>query len=198
MKPIKLITDKKGFTLIEIIVVVIIVGVLATFAITNFNHWIEASRSAEVLPVLHNLADQISTCNAKYGSNINTILTSCTLSIFPALGTTNQVYPAAYTTHFNIFAGEQAWFNWNSNPTMPAYSTALVTVRNSVDYNSAQTSETVICNNQPPGAPGQMLQQDNVSAYGGIIAMFVTFVQGHPELTQYCIVGSGNFSGITP
>ena len=88
MESTNFISNQKGFTLIEIIVVVIIVGVLASFAITNFNHWIEASRSAEVLPALNNLANQITSCNAKYGADYTSTELKCIEPTYPS-------YPAA-------------------------------------------------------------------------------------------------------
>lgn len=47
--------DKKGFTLMELIFAVVIVGVLAGLAIPRFSHTIEKSRSAEAIHILETL-----------------------------------------------------------------------------------------------------------------------------------------------
>lgn len=47
--------DKKGFTLIELIFVVVIIGILAGLALPRFSHTIEKSRSAEAIHILETL-----------------------------------------------------------------------------------------------------------------------------------------------
>lgn len=49
---------KLGFTLIEIIVVLIVLGVLATIALSSYFQWIESSRQAEALPTIHTIRDK--------------------------------------------------------------------------------------------------------------------------------------------
>lgn len=46
---------KKGFTLIELVVVLIIVAILGTLGLTNFSRMVEKSRGAEAKSVLGNL-----------------------------------------------------------------------------------------------------------------------------------------------
>jgi type IV pilus assembly protein PilA len=46
---------KRGFTLLEIIVVIVILGVMATLAITQYTKMVEKSRGAEARTILGNL-----------------------------------------------------------------------------------------------------------------------------------------------
>ncbi|MDD5130223.1 MAG: prepilin-type N-terminal cleavage/methylation domain-containing protein, partial [Candidatus Omnitrophica bacterium] len=43
---------KKGFTLVELIIVVIIVGILASIGLTQYNKVVEKSRAAEARMIL--------------------------------------------------------------------------------------------------------------------------------------------------
>ena len=47
---------KSGFTLLELLVVVLIIGILATIAIPQYRRAVEKSRGAQVLSLLHTLA----------------------------------------------------------------------------------------------------------------------------------------------
>ena len=59
---IKNLNFKKGFTLIEIIVVLIIVGVLAALSLTSLFQWIDRSRVAEAVLTLKNTVDRADQC----------------------------------------------------------------------------------------------------------------------------------------
>ena len=56
------INKSKAFTLIEIIVVLIILGVLAALALPAYFDWVQTSQNAEALVTLKSLKDQLVPC----------------------------------------------------------------------------------------------------------------------------------------
>lgn len=78
---------KKGFTLIELVVVLIIVAILGTLGLTNFSRMIEKSRGAEAKEVLGNLRKLA----ASYYMERGTI--GAGMGDFLTLGTANDQTP---------------------------------------------------------------------------------------------------------
>jgi prepilin-type N-terminal cleavage/methylation domain-containing protein len=79
--------NRKGFTLLELMIVIIIVGVLATVGIMQYQSAIEKSRGAEARVVISSLRSQ---CAALYLGSNNT--TSCVNSSL-GLGTSAGYVP---------------------------------------------------------------------------------------------------------
>lgn len=73
---------KKGFTLLELIVVIIIVGILATLALTQYGRFVERSRGAEARTTLGDLVKLAAAYRMEYGN-----------------------FPVANTTIFNTYIG---------------------------------------------------------------------------------------------
>lgn len=46
---------KKGFTLLELLIVVIAIGILATLALIKFPRWIEKAKAAEAIQIIGNI-----------------------------------------------------------------------------------------------------------------------------------------------
>jgi prepilin-type N-terminal cleavage/methylation domain-containing protein len=63
---------KSGFTLVELLVVLVAIGILASLVIVSFNNIQAKSRDAERISDLQNIADAISSYRAKYGNDIST------------------------------------------------------------------------------------------------------------------------------
>ncbi|MBU1929467.1 MAG: prepilin-type N-terminal cleavage/methylation domain-containing protein [Candidatus Omnitrophota bacterium] len=79
---------KRGFTLLELMIVIIIVGVLATLGITQYQTAIERARGAEARQVISQLR---SMCAALYmGSKLASDCNDLSLGI----GTTNDLLPS--------------------------------------------------------------------------------------------------------
>ncbi|MFH1698574.1 MAG: prepilin-type N-terminal cleavage/methylation domain-containing protein [Candidatus Omnitrophota bacterium] len=86
---------KRGFTLLELMIVIIIVGVLATLGITQYQTAIERARGTEARQVLSQLR---SVCAAMYmGSKV---IGDCTAGSL-GMGTTSDLVPTACrTSHY--------------------------------------------------------------------------------------------------
>jgi prepilin-type N-terminal cleavage/methylation domain-containing protein len=69
--------QKSGFTLLEIIIVIIIVGVLASLALPRFFSTVEFSRSTEALASMSSIRGSIERCYLAQGG----IYTGCTMGV---------------------------------------------------------------------------------------------------------------------
>ncbi len=58
---------KKGFTLIEMLVVVLIIGILAGIALPQYQKSVEKSKASEALIILKSLRDHQALCFTQYG-----------------------------------------------------------------------------------------------------------------------------------
>lgn len=83
---------KRGFTLLELIVVIIIIGILATLGVTQYTKVIEKGRTAEARMIL----GQIRTAQEAYKLESSTGSYATTLSALPVEAPAN----CAQTTHY--------------------------------------------------------------------------------------------------
>ena len=91
---------RKGFTLLELIIVIIIVGILATLGFVQYSAVIEKSRGAEARAVISTLRSQVAAKN--YDGTTGTI-TSAALGIV-----TNMIPPSCATTNYFSYAVDSA------------------------------------------------------------------------------------------
>lgn len=61
-------TDSKGFTLIEVLVVVVIIGILAAIAISSYFYTIDTARRTSAISALVTIRTEIETYNVDKGS----------------------------------------------------------------------------------------------------------------------------------
>ena len=68
---------KKGFTLIEMLVVVLIIGILAGIALPQYTNAVEKSKASEALIILKSLMDHQALCFTQYGYEENADSIQC-------------------------------------------------------------------------------------------------------------------------
>lgn len=84
---------KKGFTLLELIVVIIIIGILATLGVTQYTKVIEKGRTAEAKMILGQIRTAQEARKLEYGS-----YTTDTTNL--AVGDANFPWDTCKTTHY--------------------------------------------------------------------------------------------------
>ena len=60
--------NKKGFTLLELLVVVLIIGILAAIALPQYQVAVTKAKVASILPLMRRWKDALAECNLQYGN----------------------------------------------------------------------------------------------------------------------------------
>ncbi len=103
--------NKKGFSLMEIMVVVVIVGILAAIAIPSYSSYIKRTRRAEAVNALQTVALYEEKAMAESGSYVSEAILITSYGLRPNTG--NDYTPTEYysidislpdTTHFRAYA----------------------------------------------------------------------------------------------
>ena len=69
------IDKQKGFTLVEVMIVVAIIGVLAAIAYPSYQRYVISSKRADMMTEMHNIATQIESRKLAQGAYSNDLLT---------------------------------------------------------------------------------------------------------------------------
>jgi prepilin-type N-terminal cleavage/methylation domain-containing protein len=111
---------QQGFTLVEMIIVVVIIGVLAAIAIPAFRKYMDSGRTAEAMAMLGEIRNREEAYRAEFGSYLSTATNETT--VFPTIGSCNvagQVEPCAKSASPNASppaAPPLAWSQLGINP----------------------------------------------------------------------------------
>ena len=112
-----LVKGKKGFTLIELVIVVAILGILAGIAIPRFLDATATARGARIVADLRTIDSAIVIYNAKTGNlpTVNTQLTTAStdanpttyqlLAVWPKPATGSAIFPAVPGTTVTVASG---------------------------------------------------------------------------------------------
>lgn len=99
--------DKQtGFTLIELMIVVAIIGVLAAIAYPSYQRYVISTKRVDMMTEMHNIASQIETRKLAQGSYSNDLVTGLG-GDYPTQGTTLYTVtftPATLTSQWTITA----------------------------------------------------------------------------------------------
>lgn len=138
--------NKSGFTLLEILVVIIIVGVLASVAMPQLFRNIERSRATEALASLGATKRSIEACAMQFNNDFSTCNT------YAAIGMTDPSYNTTTNaaSHFGYAVA------------VAANSFAITATRNTTDNGTA--TDTVVLSRNTAGA----VTRSGTSAFAGI------------------------------
>ena len=96
------INNKSGFTLLEIIIVIIIVGVLASLALPKFFQTVEFSKSTEALATMGTLRQALERCYLQLDPSTYATCTVANLDV------ANPSYPGNPASIFSYVIGAQS------------------------------------------------------------------------------------------
>ncbi|UUQ66737.1 prepilin-type N-terminal cleavage/methylation domain-containing protein [Pseudomonas fuscovaginae UPB0736] len=109
---------QKGFTLIELMIVVAIIGILAAIALPAYNTYTQKARFAEVISLADGYKTAVAVCMVETGSTNGTGCSASTGGI-PATMTSNSVQSMSVTNGTILMTATQAagGFTYQLQPT---------------------------------------------------------------------------------
>ena len=93
IKSSKALSKQQGFTLIEVMIVVAIIGILAAIAYPNYQHYVIKTKRVDMMSEMQNIATQIESRKLAQGTYSNNLITGLG-------GNFSRQGPALYTISF--------------------------------------------------------------------------------------------------
>lgn len=94
-------TQQVGFSLIELLIAIVIIGILATLAITSYSSFVISSKRTDARSFLQNTASTLEKCKSMYGSYNSA---NCSISNGASITTTEGLYSVAVTSAASTFS----------------------------------------------------------------------------------------------
>jgi prepilin-type N-terminal cleavage/methylation domain-containing protein len=120
----KRINHRSGFSLLEIIIVIIIIGVLASLALPRFFNMIEVSRATEALNTMAVVKRAADRCAVMAGATGVPLFANCVTWAQLGIGDPGSV-PGAYFTYYVTYTA--ATSNWQISATRVGSGAILLT-----------------------------------------------------------------------
>lgn len=99
--------NQKGFTLIELMIVVAIIGVLAAIAYPSYQGYIERTNRADMMSEMHQIASRIESNKINYQRYDRVPLSSIFSSTVATDGSTN--FPVSGSALYTVTVGTGSW-----------------------------------------------------------------------------------------
>ena len=138
----KLINKQEGFTLIELMIVVVIIGILASIAIPNFQKFQLRTKSAEGSSSMGAIANASDSFNSKFGSYIAAAVQPRATA---ALSGIKEVWAPAATSGFILIGWEPTgalYFNYSVVAGTPDVASTAVATRTATNAHGAVDSKS--------------------------------------------------------